>query len=127
MASTVFTGSILKFDPTSDLNPAEFQRAQFNYKPEVISLQIHGALAGSIQIEENSFIFGHRQPSATAPHPIISELQAGDTAILFFSPTGELRLRARLDVRQWEELAKYAQKLKSVATKTRTLPTTKRK
>ena len=108
VASLMFRSPDTPFERTTDLNPAEFQRKQFGYRDEIIKLQMLGAILPAFYIGENSFVISHRQPKAVALHPVLSELDPGDTAIFSLSTSGDLVLRARLNIQQWLEMAKYS-------------------
>ncbi|MFM7460943.1 MAG: hypothetical protein ACKO15_08930, partial [Burkholderiales bacterium] len=108
VASLMFRSPDTPFERSTDLNPAEFQRKQFGYRDEIIKLQILGAILPTFYIGENSFVISHRQPRAVALHPVLSELEPGDTAIFSLSSSGDLLLRARLNIQQWLEMAQYS-------------------
>ena len=54
-----------------------------------------------------TLMVGAKLTPDTAPHPVLTDLEAGDTAVFEVSDTGEIRLVARLAWQQWEELGKY--------------------
>jgi hypothetical protein len=108
VASWIFRTPSTPFEQTTDLNPAEYQRKQFGYSDPVIKLQIRGAMLSAFYVGENSFVISHRHPPNVALHPVMADLQVGESAIFSAYPNGELRLRARLNISQWSEMAEYA-------------------
>jgi hypothetical protein len=46
-------------------------------------------------------------PLSTAPHPVLSDLAEGESAVFRLSAVGEPILLARLNWRQWQEMGDY--------------------
>jgi hypothetical protein len=115
VASLMFRSPDTPFVRTTDLNPAEYQRKQFSYIDDVIKLQIRGAIVSGFTVDENSFMISHRQPQEVALHPVMADLNPGDTAIFSLSTSGDLTLRARLNIHQWSEMADYAKHKRKLA------------
>jgi hypothetical protein len=94
--------------PTPDLNPAEIQKIQFNHSDDVARAhQWSVFLIGSVK-ETNTIVVGQKEKPEVAVHPILSQLEPGETAIFAPSPKEGLVLKARLTVGQWQEMARYA-------------------
>lgn len=90
---------------TTDLNPPDVQRAAGLPRGAVplhILSHFQTTIADSVKM-----LFGDTIPREDAPHPVLSELEEGESAIFRNSPTGELVLLARLNWRQWDEMASY--------------------
>jgi hypothetical protein len=92
---------------TPDLNPPAVQRAAGVTINQVIQVRVQA----QIQLMPNSgtvgLLSGSRMTSETTPHPVLTELNAGDTAIFELDEVAQPRLLARLNVEQWAEMAAY--------------------
>jgi hypothetical protein len=101
---------------TPDLDPSEIQK-RTGISDAIIRLRITSHFLARWH-GMTTLLFGDGLTEASAPHPIMANLSPGETAI--FEPTslGELQLIARLNWRQWEEMANYISKLKTVTVRT---------
>ncbi len=94
-----------RFFVTPALNPFDVRRKSVSHD-EVIEAQvrahIHVRLPDSVK-----FVFGFPLPTSAAPHPVISDLAAGESAIFKGAREDEPLLVARLNWRQWEEMGNY--------------------
>ncbi len=95
----------LRFFVTPDLNPAEVRRLT-GIPDQVIRVQ---ALSHIQTVLEDSvkFLFASPMPLSVAPHPVISELAPGESAIFRNLPNEEVLLLAKLTWRQWQEMSNY--------------------
>jgi hypothetical protein len=96
---------LLRFFITPDLNPVEVRRAT-GIIDQVTQTQVlshlQTTLSGSVK-----FLFGHPLPLSVAPHPVVSDLAPGESAIFRSAINVEPVLLARLNWRQWEEMGNY--------------------
>lgn len=91
---------------TPDLNPVFLQR-QAGLKDAVVKVKIQSHFEAGIWRGTNSLLSGFQLTPETAPHPVLAELAAGESAIFEVTPVGEVILLARLNWRQWEEMSEY--------------------
>jgi hypothetical protein len=90
---------------TPDLNPPDVQRAAGLPRGAVplhILSHFQTTIADSVKM-----LFGDTIPREYAPHPVLADLAEGESAIFRNNPDGELVLLARLNWRQWDEMASY--------------------
>jgi hypothetical protein len=102
----------LRVYPTTDLNaPTMFG----SDKPidGVIQTRLHGHFETGTWTGTNTILSGHNMTPTTAPHPALSDMQPGDSAIFVFMPDGQISLLARLTPKQWVEMAQYRRRIPS--------------
>jgi hypothetical protein len=101
---------------TPDLNPVSVLR-QAGLKDDVIKMQ---ALAHfqTVMVDSVKLLFGFPMPLSTAPHPVLSDLAEGESAVFRLSAVGEPILLARLNWRQWQEMGDYFVATKITPSKT---------
>lgn len=90
---------------TPDLDPVGIQK--FSGHNDMI---IHSLISARIQTGfENTvtILSGFQVPIAAAPHPVLADLQSGESAIFKNLPNGEIELLARLSWKQWKEMSDY--------------------
>lgn len=95
----------VRFFVTPDLNPPDVQLAAGLPRSAVqvhILAHFQTTIADSVKL-----LFGDTIPREHSPHPVLADLQQGESAIFRNSPSGELVLLARLNWRQWHEMASY--------------------
>jgi hypothetical protein len=102
---TLGNSRLLRHFETPDLNPIEVLRLS-GHKDPVIALHAMGHLQ-STQADSVKFLFGSPFPVSAAPHPVMSDLSPGDSAIFRASPDSEVILLAKLNWRQWAEMGNY--------------------
>jgi len=54
-----------------------------------------------------TILSGFQLPPLASPHAVLSDLQHGESAIFRMKDATELELVARLNWRQWEQMAEY--------------------
>lgn len=107
----------VRFFVTPDLNPPDVQRAA-GLATSAVSMHILSHFQTTIA-DSVKLLFGDTIPRDYAPHPVLSDLSEGESAVFRNSPDGELTLLARLNWKQWNEMASYytAQQRKKPALK----------
>lgn len=104
-SATYVSGRALNFFMTSTLDSPEIQRKS-NVPDGVIEQHILSFFRASIP-NTLTINMGAKLTPTTAPHPVMTDLAPGETALFEVLPTGELQLAAKLNWRQWAEMANY--------------------
>jgi hypothetical protein len=101
----IMSNPSIKIYINQSLNPYEIQK-----KTEPNDRTLKATMGALFQFGYQGRIgvrVGFALPASVAPHPVIAELQPGDSAIFRPHPSGEPELVARLSWQQWDEMSKY--------------------
>lgn len=96
----------IRLSVTPDLNPPDVQRAQGVAINQVIEVRVQA----QIQLNSPAFvslISGWQMTPETTPHPVLTDLQPGETVIFDLDAQAMPRLIARLSTAQWAQMAAY--------------------
>jgi hypothetical protein len=96
---------LLRFFMTPSLNPVEVRRMQ-GIGEQVVEAQVLSHLQ-TLLPDSVKILFGFPLPTSVAPHPILSDLAPGESAIFRSGQNIPPVLIARLNWRQWEEMGNY--------------------
>lgn len=107
LTSATYVAGLAKFQayPTPDLNSPAIQN-QLGLRDDVIQAKL-SYIFRIRWANTTTLMVGGKPTTDTTPHPVLTDLQAGDTAVFDVADTGDIRLVARLTWRQWEEMGKY--------------------
>lgn len=107
MTSASFVAGSLtkKVLATADLNPIELQRLDGVWDG-VIHERIRSKFLTVIE-GKNNVLSGHKLTLETAPHPALTSLEAGDSALFTVNADESLNLLARLTWNHWKEMHDY--------------------
>ncbi|MCA3020743.1 MAG: hypothetical protein ING68_01085 [Rhodocyclaceae bacterium] len=95
----------LRFFVAPSLNPVEARRAS-GVIDQVTQAQVLGHLQTTFP-DSAKFLFGSPLPPSASPHPIISDLAPGESAIFRSAHNEEPVLLGRLNWQQWGEMGNY--------------------
>jgi hypothetical protein len=104
-ASFVSSGIPIQILPTPDLDPVELQRLSTS-NDELIKVRLLSHFQTG-QPDTIKIISSFPFSKDIAPHPVIGDLQSGDSAIFRSNNLGEPELIARLTWSQWDEMSTY--------------------
>jgi len=90
---------------TPDLNPVEIQKL-FDRNEQIVRALVAAHFTAGWK-DSITILSGFQLPPLAAPHPVLSDLQNGESAIFRTLPGAQLELVARLNWRQWEQMAEY--------------------
>jgi hypothetical protein len=96
--------------PVLDLNLASIQKQYEGVNDAVIKVRHHSNFMLGTWLGTNTLVVGHPLTLANAPHPVMADLNEGDSAIFKLGEDGELTLYAKLNWQQWQEMGNYVQR-----------------
>jgi hypothetical protein len=103
--ATFISGNSTKIYPNLDLDPLSVQKMT-GISDGAIKSHVASHLT-TTYFNSVKILSGMRMTRSTAPNPILTELEEGESAVFSTDANGQPVLVARLAWYQWEEMAKY--------------------